>query len=402
MADEQDDAGLYHPRFPPTWCRVPLYGLANWANGLAFRDVNFSSTGRPVIKIAEVKTGISQQTKFTTQTFDDAIRVRFGDLIFSWSGQPETSIDAFWWRGPEGWLNQHLFRVTPIDIVDRTFFYYLLRYLNPHFVRIARNKQTTGLGHVTKRDLEAIEVGIPPLSEQRAIAEVLGALDDKIEANARVVDAIDGLVRVEVAAALTDAQREVSLGDLLQRVSEIAKPHELDEMSLYVGLEHMPRGSLFLKSWGSGEALASAKARFRPGDILFGRLRPYFKKVAVAPSLGVCSTDVLVLRPKVEEQAAFATVVCASDEVVDYASRGSEGTRMPRVSWDYLSRFRVPLPADADLVGLDRRIAPLFHLGIHLPLESIALARLRDTLLPKLVSGELGVRDAESLVEAVV
>ena len=252
------------------------------------------------------------------------------------------------------------------------------------------------------RDVPKLRIPVPPLSEQRAIAEVLGALDDKIEANARVVDAIDGLVRVEVAAALTDTQREASLGDLLQRVSEIAKPHELDQMSLYVGLEHMPRGSLFLKSWGSGEALASAKARFRPGDILFGRLRPYFKKVAVAPSLGVCSTDVLVLRPKVEEQAAFATVVCASDEVVDYASRGSEGTRMPRVSWDYLSRFRVPLPADADLVGLDRRIAPLLHLGIHLPLESIALARLRDTLLPKLVSGELGVRDAESLVKAVV
>jgi len=280
----------------------------------------------------------------------------------------------------------------------------LYAYLGPLFQETIRQRTVHGatVERLPISEMGTWEIEVPPLSEQRAIAEVLGALDDKIEANARVVDAIDGLVRAEVAAALTDTQREASLGDLLQRVNEIAKPHELDEMSLYVGLEHMPRGSLFLKSWGSGEALASAKARFRPGDILFGRLRPYFKKVAVAPSLGVCSTDVLVLRPKVEEQAAFATVVCASDEVVDYASRGSEGTRMPRVSWDYLSRFRVPLPADADLVGLDRRIAPLLHLGTHLPPESIALARLRDTLLPKLVSGELGVRDAESLVEAVV
>lgn len=402
MGDEQDDAGLYHPRLPSASGRVPLYGLANWANGLAFRDVNFSSAGRPVIKISEIKNGISEQTKFTTQTFDDAIRVRPGDLIFSWSGQPETSIDAFWWRGPEGWLNQHLFRVTPIDNVDRTFFYFLLRYLKPHFVGIARNKQTTGLGHVTKRDLEAIQVGIPPLSEQRAIAEVLGALDDKIEANGRVVDAIDGLVRMEVATAQTDAPREAALGDLLRRVNEITKPHELDETTFYVGLEHMPRGSLFLKRWGSGEALASAKARFRRGDILFGKLRPYFKKVVVAPSLGVCSTDVFVLRPKVEEQSAFATVVCASDNVVDYASAGSEGTRMPRVSWDYLSRFRTPLPADTDLVSLDQRIAPLLRLGTHLPLESMTLARLRDTLLPRLLAGELKVRDAESVIEEVV
>ena len=280
----------------------------------------------------------------------------------------------------------------------------LYAYLGPLFQETIRQRTVHGatVERLPISEMGTWEIEVPPLSEQHAIVEVLGALDDKIDANARVVDAIDGLVRVEVAAALTDTQREASLGDLLQRVNEIAKPHELDQMSLYVGLEHMPRGSLFLKSWGSGEALASAKARFRPGDILFGRLRPYFKKVAVAPSLGVCSTDVLVLRPKVEGQAAFATVVCASDEVVDYASRGSEGTRMPRVSWDYLSRFRVPLPADADLLGLDRRIAPPLHLGTHLPLESIALARLRDALLPKLVSGELGVRDAESLVEAVV
>lgn len=296
--------------------------------------------------------------------------------------------------------SQMRLRVDPTK-ADVRYVYYCFR--SPAIIdSIERRATATGVPHINLGTLADIRMPLRPLPEQHAIAEVLGALDDKIEANARVVDAIDGLVRVEVAAALTDTQREASLGDLLQRVSEIAKPHELDEMSLYVGLEHMPRGSLFLKSWGSGEALASAKARFRPGDILFGRLRPYFKKVAVAPSLGACSTDVLVLRPKVEEQAAFATVVCASDEVVDYASRGSEGTRMPRVSWDYLSRFRVPLPADADLVGLDRRIAPLLHLGIHLPLESIALARLRDTLLPKLVSGELGVRDAESLVEAVV
>ena len=177
---------LYHPEFPEHWDRKPLHAMARWVNGLAFRDFQFSSTGKPVIKIAEIKGGISGQSKFTHQTFDESVRVRSGDLLFSWSGQPETSIDAFWWRGPEGWLNQHVFRVTPINSVDDTFFFYLLRYLKPNFVGIARNKQTTGLGHVTKRDLENIEVATPPLSEQRAIAHILGTLDDKIELNRRM------------------------------------------------------------------------------------------------------------------------------------------------------------------------------------------------------------------------
>ena len=136
---------LYHPQFPIHWNRRPLYSMAQWVNGLAYRNIEFSEDGRPIIKIAEIKGGISDQTKFTHQNFDKSVHVCAGDLLFSWSGQPETSIDAFWYRGPEGWLNQHIFRVTPSTEIDTTFFFYILRYLNPNFVAIARNKQTTGL-----------------------------------------------------------------------------------------------------------------------------------------------------------------------------------------------------------------------------------------------------------------
>ena len=96
---------LYHPEFPEHWTRQPLYSLAAWVNGLAFRNIQFSADGMPVIKIAEIKGGITGQTKFTQQVFDESVRVKHGDMLFSWSGQPETSIDVFWWYGPEGWLN---------------------------------------------------------------------------------------------------------------------------------------------------------------------------------------------------------------------------------------------------------------------------------------------------------
>ena len=186
---------LYHPDFSKHWERSPLYSLAQWVNGLAFRNIQFSPMGKPVIKIAEIKGGISGQTKFTQQEFDDSVRVRVGDLLFSWSGQPETSIDAFWWNGPEGWLNQHVFRVTTNTDVNTTFFYYLLRYLKPNFVGIARNKQTTGLGHVTRRDLENIEAALPTLPEQRVIAHILGTLDDKIELNRRMNQTLEEMAR---------------------------------------------------------------------------------------------------------------------------------------------------------------------------------------------------------------
>ena len=115
MADQllQEKNTLYAPKFPENWDESLLYPLADWINGMAFKDFNFTANGKPVIKIAEIKNGITNQTKFTDGTYDEDYHLRVGDMLFCWSGQPETSIDIFWWKGPEGWLNQHIFKVIP-------------------------------------------------------------------------------------------------------------------------------------------------------------------------------------------------------------------------------------------------------------------------------------------------
>ena len=242
-------------------------------------------------------------------------------------------------------------------------------------------------------EAKALHVSLPPLPEQRAIAEVLGALDDKIEANRQVADLINELVLAEVEDVQARWISEVTLGDILERVNEVVQPEAMSVDVSYVALEHIPRGSIFLDSWGSAGAVASAKARFLPEDILFGKLRPYFKKVVTSPCVGVCSTDVLVLRSRQPEYRGLALGVCASDKLIAYATAGSGGTRMPRVSWDYLSKWIVKLPSEDDLHGLQSRLAPMISLGVNLSFESQALAQLRNTLLPKLLSGELRVRD---------
>jgi len=186
---------LYNPKFDPLWQKRHLYSLATWTNGMAFREFEFSEVGRPIIKIAEIKNGLSGQTKYTEREYDPNYLITAGDMLFCWSGQPETSIDVYWWRNVDGWLNQHIFKVEPGPDVDRLFFFYVLRYLRPYFIAIARNKQTTGLGHVTKVDLERIEVGLPSKPEQRAIAAILGALDDKIELNRRMNETLEAIAR---------------------------------------------------------------------------------------------------------------------------------------------------------------------------------------------------------------
>ena len=430
-AEVMEENWLYSPAFPEHWDRRPLHSMARWVNGLAFRNIQFSPTGKPVIKIAEIKGGISGQTKFTHQEFDESVRVRPGDLLFSWSGQPETSIDAFWWDGPEGWLNQHVFRVTPIEDIDNTFFYYLLRYMKPNFVGIARNKQTTGLGHVTRRDLENITAALPPLPEQRAIARILGTLDDKIELNRRMNQTLEEMARAVFQAWFVDfgpvraklEGRESYLppelwdlfpdrlvdselgevpegwevgkiGDMATQRRESVKPAGIDPDTPYIALDHIPRKCIALSEWGRTEGLASGKFRFKERDILFGKLRPYFHKVGVAPLKGICSTDIVVVTPESKDWFGFTLGHVSSSEFVEYTAAGSTGTRMPRTSWADMSAYKVRLPSRELARAFTGLVQPWVDKIVEAIHESRALAAQRDALLPNLVSGEVRVGGA--------
>ena len=150
--------------------KVQLYSLAKWTNGLAYKNIHFSTNGVPIIKIAELKNGITNQTQFTNDTFDESVRLRFDDLLFSWSGNPETSIDIFRYRLHNGWLNQHIFKVEPINI-SKDYLYYLLKSLKATFTHIASNKQTTGLGYVTIADLKRLEVTVHSVEKQQHIVD---------------------------------------------------------------------------------------------------------------------------------------------------------------------------------------------------------------------------------------
>lgn len=167
--------------------RASLFDLANWKNGLAFKKIDFSETGKPVIKIAELNNGITGTTAFTNKKYSQEVHLTKGDMVFSWSGNPQTSIDTYWYDLPDGWLNQHIFKVTPEETeVNKYFFFYVMKYLKPTFTAIATNKQTTGLGHVTIADLKRLSVIVPERDVQKKIAGVLKAIDDKINVNKEI------------------------------------------------------------------------------------------------------------------------------------------------------------------------------------------------------------------------
>jgi type I restriction enzyme S subunit len=112
----------------------------------------------------------------------------------------------------------------------------------------------------------------------------------------------------------------------------------------YIGLEHIAEGQLELAGHGSTEQVTSIKSRFRKGDILFGKLRPYFRKVVIAPFDGVCSTDIWVVRARQGIDLRYLFYWMASCEFIEESTRASEGTRMPRAQWEFVGRIEKPVP----------------------------------------------------------
>jgi type I restriction enzyme S subunit len=151
-------------KIPSGWESRSLYNSAKYINGAAYRSFHFTDEegALPVVKIAELKNGVTSQTKFTKTELDDKYRIRDGDILLSWSGNPDTSIGTFVWCGGAGWLNQHIFRVLPYKEIEKHFIFYLLKHMRPVFAEIARDKQTTGLGHFTARDMKRLMVVHPP------------------------------------------------------------------------------------------------------------------------------------------------------------------------------------------------------------------------------------------------
>lgn len=188
------------------------------------------------------------------------------------------------------------------------------------------------------------------------------------------------------------------LGDVAEHPRRGVQTEQISPDTPYIALEHIPKQCIALAKWGMADGLESNKFQFKKGEILFGKLRPYFHKVGVAPIDGICSTDIVVVAPISKQWFGFVLGHLSSVTFVEYTNAGSTGTRMPRTSWRDMARYAIalpPTPLPSELTHIIQPAIDQIIAGIH---ESRTLATLRDTLLPKLISGELRVNDPAQFI----
>jgi len=304
-------------------------------------------------------------------------------------------------------------------IVDREhcnplYVYYLLTTAIPK-VKKLEGGSASGREHVRKSLFEQIEVEVHPLPTQRKIAAILSAYDDLIENNTRRIAILEEMAQAiyrewfvhfrfpgHEQVAMVDSElgpipegwTSGTLGGIgnLRKDRFIADEHR--DLPL-LDLSRIPKRSLCISEYGKSNELRTSRIVFEEGDVLFGAIRPYLHKVAIAPFRGVTNTSVLVLRNRDTIPKSFLSCFLFSDGTVSWANQYSGGTKMPVIKWDVFSKMNVPIPPSHLLARFDNAMSPMFALIVSLVLRNFRLRRTRDLLLPRLISGEVGVSELE-------
>ena len=298
-----------------------------------------------------------------------------------------------------------------------------------------------GTGRLNSDELKALDIVLPACPEQqRSIARVLGTLDDKIELNRRMNETLEGMARalfkdwfvdfgpVRAKAEGHDPGLPRTLADLFSApvvdsdLGEIPEGWEVGTTAdfsdlnpevwtkgtrpteiRYVDLSNTKRGRIeAITPYAAAKAPSRAQRVLRPGDTIVGTVRPGNASYALVSEPGLtASTGFAVLRPKAAEFTEFVYLATTSADSIDALAHLADGAAYPAVRPDVVAATPIVRPDGEVLARFSSVAGALLRRIAHGEKESRTLTALRDWLLPKLVSGEIRLREAEKAVEAV-
>ncbi len=389
--------------------------------GSQLHESDYSPDGIPVVMpkdIIEGRISTESVARVSPEHVDRLARHRLkcGDIVYGRRG--DIGRQALIRSGQKGWLcGTGCLRISLGDsVIEPSFLHYYLRqesaisWISAQAVGATMPNLNTGI-------LRSVPVHVPPLLTQRRIAAILSAYDELIENNQRRIRILEEMARSlyrewfvhfrypgHESVPLVDSPLgripqgwEVKrLGDIAEDMRRNIPKGRLDEPQPYVGLEHIPRRSLALDSWEVASELGSNKLKFKKGEVLFGKIRPYFHKVSIAPFDGLCSADTIVIRARQPEHYAIVVGCVSSDEFVAHATATSNGSKMPRANWSVLEERPIAIPTMEVAHQFSAVVEPAIRQMQMLIFQTANLRRTRDLLLPRLLSGQVELAAVES------
>ena len=383
---------------PEGWRTAPFSALADYVNGRAFKPEDWGTEGLPIIRIAQI-TNPDAETNFYDGAVDPRNLIDDDDLIFSWSA----TLAVMRWRKGPAVLNQHLFKVTPAEGIHRDWLQFRLEASIPD---LADEAHGTTMKHIRKGTLSSQSTIVPPLHEQRRIAEVLRSVDEAIAAQSALClhvrqtadDLADELYGREIADS---GENLVAYGDACEtvQVGIVIKP-----ASYYVDAGGVPalRSTNIKRNEIDFSALVqlsseghqvNRKSALRAGDVVTIRTGEPGKTAVIpldAPSPLNC-IDIIFSRPKPELRPYFASYFINSGTARRQIGAMQGGLAQQHFNVGEMKKLKLPVPT---LARQDRVIAVLDAAWQAVQVEEAQLATLQSTktaLMSDLLSGRVRV-----------
>ena len=246
--------------------------------------------------------------------------------------------------------------------------------------------------HFKKQFLDQLLIPIPERSIQESIGDLYYVLSLKAERNKKINDNLADLLQTIYQGRFGNDILAVNQGVLSDICSYSTDKVAVSELNVrtYFSTENMLSGKA-----GSTEATSlpttSQTTACHKGDTLISNIRPYFKKIVYCEDKCGCSTDVLCFTPSQPCYSAYLFSTLYADKFFAFMVAGSKGTKMPRGDKQQIMTYPVVLPSEEELAGFNTIASPLLEQIYSNRAENKRLSILRDTLLPKLMSGEINV-----------
>ena len=296
---------------------------------------------------------------------------------------------------PEHFLVSTGFAVIDVDanVLDADFLYYLLTQAAlVEALHAIAEQSTSAYPSIKPSDIEDLEIEIPDLATQKKIADVLGSMDRRITQNTGINNNLADLLQTVYQDRFGNTSLVANQGFLSDICSYSRDKVAVSELnvSTYFSTENMLPGKA-----GSTEATSlpttPQTTACHKGDTLISNIRPYFKKIVYCEDKCGCSTDVLCFTPSQPRYSAYLFSTLYADKFFAFMVAGSKGTKMPRGDKQQIMTYPVVLPSEEELAGYNTIASPLLKQIYSNRAENKRLSILRDSLLPKLMSGELNV-----------
>lgn len=299
--------------------------------------------------------------------------------------------------------NQGFKSVVPNENTDYLFLYYLLKFYKDKIEALGSG---TTFKEVSGTTMKNIVVRVPKEKEkQREIGLILSSIDDKIEANEKINHNLQQQARAIYREWFVDfapnggiMPTDWKLGRLkdILRLKRNAIRVGDEPLLPYLPIDVIPMNTFALTEFRPNEEAQSSLITFDTDDIVIGAMRVYFHRVVLAPCRGITRTTCFVLAPHDSDYFAFGLLCCDQDSTIDYAQTTSKGSTMPYAVWDGgLGDMEIVIPPREIALKFNDIIKPMLRQIQASYFENLNLRNMRDSLLPKLMSGEIDVSEVE-------